>query len=118
MYVVLVALVLVVLTSILQAYAVIVEAPFALVMSVLLFIICWFLELVGGTLIVVYGVEESDVLTNSLDKVFFRLIYQMDNDDRTRRILKIVQEYVSNANRILCIFPTIHPHLFKNTRRN
>ena len=105
MYVVLIALALVVFTSILQAYAVIVEAPFALVMSAILFIICWFLELIGGILIVIYGVEESDVLTNSLDEVFFRLIYQMDYDDRAHRILKIVQEYVSNANHITYISP-------------
>ena len=49
-------------------------------------------------MILVYGVEESDVLTNDLKEVFFKLIYRMDHDERANRILKIVQEYVSKKD--------------------
>ena len=57
--------------------------------------LCLLLEFIGGIVILVYGVEESDVLTNDLKEVFFKLIYRMDHDERANRILKIVQEYVS-----------------------
>ena len=54
-----------------------------------------FLEFIGAIVILVYGVEESDVLIKDLKEVFFKLIYKMDWDERANRILKIVQEYVS-----------------------
>ena len=54
-----------------------------------------FLEFIGAIVILVYGVEESDVLIKDLKEVFFKLIYRMDWDERANRILKIVQEYVS-----------------------
>ena len=57
--------------------------------------LCLLLEFIGGIVILVYGVEESDILTNDLKEVFFKLIYRMDHDERANRILKIVQEYVS-----------------------
>ena len=95
MYVCMMAFVLVALTSILQAYAVIEMVPFALGTSIILLIICWFLELIGGILIIIYGVEQSPALTNSLDTVFFRLIYDYDINPRSSRILTIIQEYVS-----------------------
>ena len=95
MYVCMIAFVLVALTSILQAYAVIEMVPFALGTSIILLIICWFMELIGGILIIIYGVEQSPALTNSLDTVFFRLIYDYDINPRSSRILTIIQEYVS-----------------------
>ena len=95
MYVCMIAFVLGALTSILQAYAVIEMVPFALGTSIILLIICWFLELIGGILIIIYGVEQSPALTNSLDTVFFRLIYDYDINPRSSRILTIIQEYVS-----------------------
>ena len=67
--------------------------------------LCLLLEFIGGIVILVYGVEESDVLTNDLKEVFFKLIYRMDHDERANRILKIVQEYVS---RNYCFFRFIH----------
>ena len=90
-----IAFVLVALMSILQAYAVIEMVPFALGSSIILLIICWFMELIGGILIIIYGVEQSPALTNSLDTVFFRLIYDYDINPRSSRILTIIQEYVS-----------------------
>ena len=60
--------------------------------------LCLLLEFIGGIVILVYGVEESDVLTNDLKEVFFKLIYRMDHDERANRILKIVQEYVSKRD--------------------
>ena len=95
MYVCMIAFILVAVTSILQAYAVIEMVPFALGTSIILLIICWFMELIGGILIIIYGVEQSPALTNSLDTVFFRLIYDYDINPRSSRILTIIQEYVS-----------------------
>ena len=95
MYVCMIAFILVAVTSILQAYAVIEMVTFALGTSIILLIICWFLELIGGILIIIYGVEQSPALTNSLDTVFFRLIYDYDINPRSSRILTIIQEYVS-----------------------
>ena len=63
--------------------------------------LCLLLEFIGGIVILVYGVEESDVLTNDLKEVFFKLIYRMDHDERANRILKIVQEYVSKKLHLL-----------------
>ena len=98
MYVCMIAFVLVALMSILQAYAVIEMVPFALGSSIILLIICWFMELIGGILIIIYGVEQSPALTNSLDTVFFRLIYDYDINPRSSRILTIIQEYVSRKD--------------------
>merc|ERR550532_3413810 len=70
------------------------EASFALGSSMALMGLCLLLEFIGGIVILVYGVEESDVLTSDLKEVFFKLIYRMDHDERANRILKIVQEYV------------------------
>ena len=94
MYVCMIGFILVAIASILQAYAVIEMVPFAIGSSILLLIISWFFEIIGGILIIVYGVEQSPVLTNSLNDVFFRLIYAYDIDPRASRILTIVQEYV------------------------
>ena len=90
-----IAFILVAVTSILQAYAVIEMVPFALGTSIILLVICWLIELIGGILIIIYGVEQSPALTNSLDTVFFRLIYDYDINPRSSRILTIIQEYVS-----------------------
>ena len=97
MYVCMIAFILVAVTCILQAYAVIEMVPFALGTSIILLIICWFMELIGGILIIIYGVEQSPALTNSLDTVFFRLIYDYDINPRSSRILTIIQEYVSRT---------------------
>merc|ERR1712018_532126 len=70
------------------------EVNFALGFSMFLMGFSLLLEFVGAIVILVYGVEESDVLTNELKDVFFKLIYRMDYDNRANRILKIVQEYV------------------------
>merc|ERR1711994_554985 len=52
------------------------------------------MEFIGAIIICVFGVEESPVLINQLNEVFMDLIYRMEYDDRARRIMKIIQEYV------------------------
>lgn len=94
MYVIMISMVLVACTSLLLLYGAVAESRFALAVCLFLLVICWILELAGSICICVYGVEESEILTNDLREVFFALIYRMDYDDRASRILKIVQEYV------------------------
>ena len=53
------------------------------------------MDFIGAIIICMYGVEESETLTNQLNEVFNGLIFRMEYDDRARRILKIIQEYVS-----------------------
>jgi len=55
----------------------------------------FFLELTGGILILIYGVEESDVLINQLRETFLELVYRWDTDPRASRVLKQIMEYVS-----------------------
>lgn len=94
MYVIMISTVIVGGTSVLSAYGTIVEIPFALGSSIFLFVLAMILEFIGAIVILVYGVEESEILTKDLREVFFKLIYRMDHDERANRILKIVQEYV------------------------
>ena len=49
----------------------------------------------GTALICVYGVEESEVLTQELHNVFISKIYLWDIDQRASRILKQIFEYVN-----------------------
>ena len=95
MYVNLINFILVAGTCVLQAYGVIQMAPTVLGFSIVLWIISWIFSWIGGVLIIVYGVEQSPVLTDSLDEVFWRLIYASNIDPRATRILTIVEEYVS-----------------------
>ena len=95
MYISLINYILVAGTCILQAYGVVNMIPFALGTSILLCIISWLFSWIGGILIIVYGVEQSPILTASLDEVFWRLIYASNIDPRATRILTIIQEYVS-----------------------
>lgn len=94
MYVVMIAVVIVAPTMLLLTYGAIAESRFALGFSIFLMVLTMLLEFVGSIVILVYGVEESDILTNDLKEVFFKLIYRMQYDERANRILKIVQEYV------------------------
>ena len=90
-----ITLILAALTHILLTYGVVFESGFALGTSVFLLILCFIMEFIGAIIICVFGVEESDILIQQLGEVFMKLIYNMDNDERASRILKIVQEYVS-----------------------
>ena len=94
MYVIMVAMVVVMPTSLLILYATIMERRGVLLLTLFLLVIAWILEFVGAIVICLYGVEESDVLTDQLKEVFFSLIYSMDYNPRSSRILRIVQEYV------------------------
>jgi len=94
MYVIMIAMVIVAVTNILLTYGTINESHISLVFGLFLSILAIILEFIGAIVILVYGVEESDVLIKDLKEVFFKLIYRMDWDERANRILKIVQEYV------------------------
>ena len=95
MYVIMICMVIVFSTMILLTYGTINESSFAMGFSVFLLVVALLLEFIGAIVILVYGVEESDILIKDLKEVFFKLIYRMDYDERANRILKIVQEYVS-----------------------
>ena len=90
-----VSMILAAITMLLVTWGAITEVRFALGFGIFLLAFCMLLEFIGAIVILVYGVEESDILTSDLKEVFFKLIYRMDYDSRANRILKIVQEYVS-----------------------
>ena len=94
-YVIMVSMILAAITMLLVTWGAITEVRFALGFGIFLLAFCMILEFIGAIVILVYGVEESDILTSDLKEVFFKLIYRMDYDSRANRILKIVQEYVS-----------------------
>ena len=94
MYVIMICMVIVFSTMILLTYGTINESSFAMGFSMFLLVVALLLEFIGAIVILVYGVEESDILIKDLKEVFFKLIYRMDYDERANRILKIVQEYV------------------------
>lgn len=94
MYVVIIGMTLVVVASIVQAYGAVQESRGILTVSYILLFVSWIFNLVGGTLIIVYGVEESQYLTDDLKDVFLRLIYEMDYSDRAAAVLRQIQEYV------------------------
>ncbi len=98
MYVIWIAMAFDLGTMALSIYGTIMESRFALGSTMVLLVICMLLEFIGAIVICIYGVEESDVLTEELKEVFFKLIYRMDYDERANRILKIVQEYVRVEN--------------------
>ena len=98
MYVVWFAMCFNIVSSITSAYGSIMESRFALGSTIVLRVITMLLEFIGAIVICIYGVEESDILTEDLREVFYKLIYRMDYDNRANRILKIVQEYVSKAD--------------------
>ena len=92
-----------------QFYGIMAESRSALGSSIFFFVIAWILDLAGAVCIIVYGVEDSNTLTNQLRRVFLDLIYRMDYDPGASRILKIVQEYVSLAIKatkvcVLCVY--------------
>ena len=95
MYVIMISMVLCLLVSLLHFYGVLNESRTALTFAMVAYVLIMILELSGAIAICIYGVEESEILTNDLNDVFFKLIYRMDHDERANRILKIVQEYVS-----------------------
>ena len=96
-----IAMIITAVTMLLLTYGAITEVRFALGFGIALLVLCMILEFIGAIVILVYGVEESDILTADLKEVFFKLIYRMDYDARANRILKIVQEYVRFLNLML-----------------
>ena len=95
MYVIMITMVIVIGTMLLTTHGVINENRVSLGFGMFLMILTLILEFIGSIAILVFGVEESDILIADLKEVFFKLIYRMDHDERANRILKIVQEYVS-----------------------
>ena len=83
------------ITSLLTMYGILFESSGILGLCFFLYILCFIMEFIGAIIMCVFGVEESPVLINQLNEVFMGLIYRMEYDDRARRILKIIQEYVS-----------------------
>jgi len=61
-------------------------------MWTLIFMVCF--HIIAATVITVWGVEESPVLTNELSQTFLRLVYDWDDNPRSSRILKQIMEYV------------------------
>merc|ERR1719414_2461195 len=57
-------------------------------------VVMFFFHLIGAVTITVWGVEESPVLTNELSETFLKLVYEWDENPRSSRILKQIQEYV------------------------
>ena len=96
MYVVMVGMLIVMLTSIFHAYGTLVESPSILGFCQFFYCVAMVFEFVGCIVILVYGIEESDVLTDQLKEVFLELIYRIDYDPRAMRVLRMVQEYVSS----------------------
>ena len=56
----------------------------------------FFFHLIAAIVITLWGVEESPVLIKELRDVFLDLVYGWDVDPRKSRILRQIQEYVSN----------------------
>eukprot|EP00094_Tigriopus_californicus_P008060 TCALIF_07758-PA protein Name:"Protein of unknown function" AED:0.10 eAED:0.11 QI:0/0/0/0.66/1/1/3/0/225 len=94
MYVILLGMVLVLATSGGQIAAIMYDSVGTLTLCQILFVCCMLFELTGCVVILVYGVEESHVLTEQLKDVFKTLIYRINYDPRAMRILRIIQEYV------------------------
>jgi len=51
-------------------------------------------EIAGAVVILVFGIEQSDKLTDELNESLLKLIHRKDYDPRATRILNKVQEYV------------------------
>ena len=60
-----------------------------------MFGVLFFWELIGATVILIWGVEESPTLINELNEVFLDLVYKWDVDPRASSVLRQVMEYVS-----------------------
>jgi hypothetical protein len=58
------------------------------------------LQFIGVIVILVYGVEESVTLTNELNDVFMKLIYDWDVDPKAAEVMKQIMEYVSTGRGI------------------
>ena len=90
-----ITLIVVGITSLLTMYGILFESSGILGLSFFLYVLCFIMDFIGAIIICVFGVEESPVLIKQLNEVFLDLIYRMEYDERARRILKIIQEYVS-----------------------
>jgi len=94
MYVVMVAMICHAVNSGLSAYAAWIESPSLLLLSMVLRLFVWLVTAVGAVLILLYGLEESSLLTTELNEVFLGLIHRWDTDPRASRVMTQIQEYV------------------------
>ena len=94
-YFIMITLIVVGITSLLTMYGILFESSGILGFCFFLYILCFIMDFIGAIIICVFGVEESPVLITQLNEVFLDLIFRMEYDQRARRILKIIQEYVS-----------------------
>ncbi len=58
-----------------------------------------FLEFTGGVCIIIWGMEESDILVSELHEVFIHLVHVMDYDFQAQKVHKQIMEYVSMHTR-------------------
>merc|ERR1712241_846348 len=86
--------ILIVINSLVGAYAIIYERTGLVLFHSISMGVLFFFELIGGVIIIVYGVEESPVLVAELNDRFMRKVYLWDEDPRSSRILKQIMEYV------------------------
>lgn len=56
-------------------------------------------EFAGATAIIIYGVEDSDVLINELNDLLMIRVYDWDENDGKTRVFRQIMEYVSK-NRV------------------
>ncbi len=68
-------------------------------------VIIGLLQFIGTVVILVYGVEESKTLTDELNEVFLRLIYNWDVEPKAAYVMRQIMEYVSIRIYSKNIFP-------------
>merc|ERR1711915_292411 len=93
-YVVMIAMLFHAANSLLSAFGTWMENRALILTSMVLRVFIWILTVVGAVLICLYGVEESKLLINELNEIFLNLIYKWDSDERARRVMTMIQEYV------------------------
>jgi len=93
-YFLMITTILIVINSLIGAYGIIYERPGLILFNSISMSVLFFFELIGGVIIIVYGVEESTVLVAELNERFMRLVYLWDVDPRASRILRQIMEYI------------------------
>lgn len=95
MYVIMIGMVVVIVNMACHIFGLISDSMVTLGVTQVFQVVAMVMEFIGCTCICVYGVEESKKLTKQLHNVFLELIYKIDYDPRAMRVLRMIQEYVS-----------------------
>jgi len=93
-YFIMITMLLVVINSLIGAYAIIYERSGLILFTSISMGILLVFEFIGALIICIYGVEESPYLIAELNEVFLKLVYAWDQDPRASRILRQIMEYV------------------------